>query len=233
MDTRIERELRILKAYAITSSLLILALFIMGAANDHKKEKLDEIDVQRINVVEPDGTLRMVISNQAVFPGAIIKGKEYPHEDRKTAGILFFNEEGSENGGLIFGGLKDKDGRTQSYGHLSFDRYNQDQVLALEASEDGTRRKSSLTMLDQPDWPMADILSLPRSEWPKFLASHSVGHARVYLGRNDDKSASLKLKDAEGRDRIIIQVAADGSPVLQFLDESGKVVSQLPTPGSK
>ena len=175
MDARIERELRILRAYAITSSLLILALFVMGAANDHKKEKLDEIDVQRINVVEPDGTLRMVISNQAVFPGAIIKGKEYPHEDRKTAGILFFNEEGSENGGLIFGGLKDKDGRTQSYGHLSFDRYDQDQVLALEASEDGIRRKSSLTILDQPDWPMADILSLPRSEWPKFLASHSVG----------------------------------------------------------
>lgn len=233
MDTKIERELRILKAYAITSSLLILALFVMGAANDHKKEKLDEIDVQRINVVEPDGTLRMVISNQAVFPGAIIKGKEYRHEDRKTAGILFFNEEGSENGGLIFGGLKDKDGHTQSYGHLSFDRYDQDQILALEASEDGTRRKSSLTILDQPDWPMADILSLPRSEWPKFLASHPGGHARIYLGRNDDKSASLKLKDAEGRDRIIIRVAADGSPVLQFLDQSGKVVSQLPAPESK
>jgi hypothetical protein len=60
-----------------------------------------------------------------------------------------------------------------------------------------------------------------------------VGHARIYLGRNDDKSASLKLKDAEGRDRIIIRVAADGSPALQFLDDSGKVVSQLPAPGLK
>jgi hypothetical protein len=233
MDTKIERELRILKAYAITSSLLILALFVMGAVNDRKKEKLDEIEVQRINVIEPNGTLRMVISNQSVFPGAIIKGREYPHEDRKTAGILFFNEEGTENGGLIFGGSHDKDGRLQSYGHLSFDRYDQDQVLNLEASEDGIRRKSSLTILDQPDWPITDILSLPRSERPKFLASHSAGHARVYLGRNDDKSASLKLKDAEGRDRIIIQVAADGSPVLQFLDESGKVVSQLPALGLK
>jgi hypothetical protein len=43
----------------------------------------------------------------------------------------------------------------------------------------------------------------------------------------------LKLKDVEGRDRIIIQVAADGSPVLQFFDESGKVVSQLPALGLK
>jgi hypothetical protein len=39
MDTKIERELRILKAYAITSSLLILALFVMGAAGDRKKGK--------------------------------------------------------------------------------------------------------------------------------------------------------------------------------------------------
>jgi hypothetical protein len=72
METKIERELRVLKFYAIVSSLLIIALFVMGAANERKKEKLDEIDVQRINVIEPDGTLRMVISNQAAFPGLII-----------------------------------------------------------------------------------------------------------------------------------------------------------------
>ena len=50
----------------------------------------------------------MVISNKADFPGIIIKGKETPHPDRKTAGMLFFNDEGTENGGLIFGGSKDK-----------------------------------------------------------------------------------------------------------------------------
>jgi hypothetical protein len=233
METKIERELRVLKAYAIVSSLLIIALFVMGAANERKKEKLDEIDVQRINVTEPDGTLRMVISNQAAFPGLFIKKKEYPHEDRKSAGILFFNEEGSENGGLIFGGSQDKNGRVQSYGLLSFDRYDQDQVLTLEAAEDGARRKSGLAINDQPDWPITDILSLPRSEWPNFLATHSSSRTRIYLGRNDDKSASLKLKDVDGHDRIVIQVAADGSPVIQFLDQTGKVLSQLPAPALK
>jgi hypothetical protein len=63
--------------------------------------------VERINVVEPDGTLRLAISNQTKFPGPIYHGKEYPHPDRKTAGRLFFNDEGSENGGMIFGGAKD------------------------------------------------------------------------------------------------------------------------------
>jgi hypothetical protein len=233
MDSKIAKELRVLKAYAVVSSLLIITLFVMGAANERKKEKFDEIDVQRINVIEPDGTLRMVISNQAAFPGLIIKKKEYPHEDRKTAGILFFNEEGSENGGLIFGGSQDKNGRIQSYGHLSFDRYDQDQVLNLEATEDGTRKKSGLAINDQPDWPITDILSLPRGEWPNFLATHPSSHTRIYLGRNDDKSASLKLKDADGHDRIVIEVAADGSPAIRFLDQTGKVLCQLPEPGSK
>jgi len=83
MDPKVQREIRILKAYAVVSALTIAALLFMGAANERKKEKLDEIDVQRINVIEPDGTLRMVISNQSAFPGLIAKGKEYEHQDRR------------------------------------------------------------------------------------------------------------------------------------------------------
>lgn len=41
--------------------------------------KFDTIDVQRINVREPDGTLRLAISNHALIPGLIYDGKEYPH----------------------------------------------------------------------------------------------------------------------------------------------------------
>jgi hypothetical protein len=36
------------------------------------------------------------------------------------------------------------------------------------------------------------------------------------------------MKDTEGRDRIVMKVLADGAPVLQFLDENGKVVEELP-----
>lgn len=233
MDPKAQRELWLLKTYAAVSSLLIAALFVMGAASDRKKEKLDAIDVQRINIVEPDGTLRMVISNKAAFPGAIIKGKEYPHEDRKTAGIVFFNEEGTENGGLIFGGKKDKDGKVESYGHLSFDRYEQDQVLNLEASENETHKRSGLSIVDQPDWPLGDLLNTPRAQWKQFLSTHPLPHQRIYLGRDDDKSAVLRIKDQDGHDRIVVQVAADGSPVIQLLDSSGTVTSQLPAPSAK
>ncbi|PXA05828.1 hypothetical protein DD898_12855, partial [Staphylococcus pseudintermedius] len=84
------------------------------------------IDVQRINVREPDGTLRMVISDQTRFPGLILHGKEYPHP-RSRAGMLFYNNEGTEQGGLIFAGKQGADGNVSSGLSLSFDRYEQDQ----------------------------------------------------------------------------------------------------------
>jgi hypothetical protein len=31
------------------------------------------------------------------------------------------NDEGTESGGLIWGGLKQKDGKIENFGHLSFD----------------------------------------------------------------------------------------------------------------
>jgi hypothetical protein len=155
MDSKIAKELRVLKAYAVVSSLLIIALFVMGAANERKKEKFDEIDVQRINVIEPDGTLRMVISNQAAFPGLIIKKKEYPHEDRKTAGILFFNEEGSENGGLIFGG-------SQEWPHTKLRPPQFRSLRSGSSSESGSYRRRN----SQEVW--------PRHKRPARLAHH--GH---------------------------------------------------------
>lgn len=44
---------------------------------------------------------------------------------------------------------------------------------------------------------------------------------------------ALRLKDKEGRDRIVLRVDADGSPLIQLLDKEGKITRQpaeLPTP---
>jgi hypothetical protein len=91
--------------------LLMLGLMMgqvawVQAAAARKIVAFDEIDVQRINIREPDGTLRMVISNTDAAPGVLVKGKEYPHPTRATAGIFFMNAEGTENGALIFDGAK-------------------------------------------------------------------------------------------------------------------------------
>jgi hypothetical protein len=94
-------------------------------------------------------------------------------------------------------------------------------------------------MLDQPDYPiseLADILEqtakLPpdqrKARLRALLAAKTKSHTRVYLGRDYAHSVALRLEDANGLDRLIVMVKPDGTPVLQFLDEKGNVVSQLP-----
>jgi len=61
----------------------------------NRNASFDIIDVKRINVREPDGTLRMAISSKALFPDAIVAGQEHLHP-RPMAGMLFYNDEGTE-----------------------------------------------------------------------------------------------------------------------------------------
>ena len=227
---------RLLLAYS-GALTIVLCVVLLTASTSHKKAAFDEIDVKRVNIVEPDGTVRLVISNKSSFPGLIVEGKEYP-DDRHTAGMLFFDDEGTENGGLIFGGMKDKDGQIESWGHLSFDKYMGDELMALESGQEEGQTYSGIDFVDEPDYPMSAITDaleqaakLPpdkrRAKVREMLAKQPPSEKRAHLGRNPDQSATLELKDTAGRDRIVIKVAADGTPSLQFLDEKGKVIKEL------
>jgi hypothetical protein len=229
---------RFLVIYSGLLTIAFAAAILAGFAEPQPKQKFSEINVERINIVEPDGTLRMVISNKASFPGIIIKGKETPHPSRKTAGVLLFNDEGTENGGLIFGGSKDVSGKVTSYGHLSFDQYEQDQVFSIDAEEENGARTSQLRMIDQPDHPitqdleaMARIGKLPKDQqaaaMEKYKAETQHSQTRIVLARTADHSVALRPKDVQGRDRIVIRVAPDGTPTMQFLDAGGKVTKEL------
>ena len=91
---------------------------------------------------------------RGTLPGLIFKGKEHPFPNRQAAGILFFNDEGTENGGLLFGGAK-KGQNVGSGGHLSFDQYEQDQVISLDQTEDHGRRRAGLAFFDRPSQPLS------------------------------------------------------------------------------
>lgn len=225
---------------AVYSGVLtvVFAFTVLGGFAPPRRQSFEEINVRRINIVEPDGTLRMVLSDKALLPGIVIKGKEHPHPNRSSAGILFFNDEGTENGGLSFGGEK-KSGKATSYGHLSFDDYEQDQVFTIDASQEGDQHRYGLALVDRPDYPIGDLVAvtdrtkdLPagekRAELEKFIAAHPRPHQRLYLGRSADRAVALRLKDVEGRDRMVVEVAPDGSPHIRFLDGKGTVVSELP-----
>ncbi|MCU1499199.1 MAG: hypothetical protein JWM47_3152 [Acidimicrobiales bacterium] len=207
---------------------------------DGKKQVFDEIDVHRINVIEPDGTIRMVISDNARRPGAIIENVDHPHPNRADfAGMLFFNDEGTECGGLSYSGTKDEEGNVQAGGGISFDKYLQDELISMKTSTGGDETASMLWITDRPDWPITDVIDawkeiskLPPDQqgaaWGKFYEGKPSAPDRVSLGREKDRSAALRLRDPQGRERIVLEVRADGTPVIQILDEAGTVVSQLP-----
>jgi hypothetical protein len=54
------------------------------------------------------------------------------------------------------------------------------------------------------------------------------GPRRVFVGKTQDKAATMVLADGEGRARLRLAVDVAGNPRIEFLDESGKVVARLP-----
>lgn len=144
---------------------------------------------------------------------------------------------------MLFGGSKGSDGKLQSFGHLSFDEYEQDQTLSLDTTQDGDDRYTSYQINDNigttlltpevigafaaframPDGPEKQKAAQElRAKYPMKL------RARAALARKSDKSSTLRLRDQDGRTRILLRVTADGSPTMQFLDAAGKVMHQWP-----
>src|SRR5947208_14783185 len=123
-------QLRYLRLHALISSGLI---FVVGlGAFSQANRKFDTIDVQRINVIEKDGTVRLVISNKSRSPAPMERGQQFGYQPGNRAGLIFYNDEGTEDGGLIFSGARDPTGKYEAVGSLTFDQYEQDQTIALQ-----------------------------------------------------------------------------------------------------
>ena len=230
-------------AFFASSVYIAASIHTASAAQQYPSARFNQLTVRRINIVEPDGTLRMTISSKADYPGSYFQSKEVKRPDRNdSAGMLFLADDGTENGGLIFSGSRDKEGTVHSAGHLSFDEYAQDQTLALDQAQDGPERTSRIQLNDNgPTLMTPEIMNtferlhaLPDSPAKNtaltaFLKRNPIMlNPRASLGREKDRSSTLRLRDPEGRTRILLRVAADGSPLMQFLDASGNVAHQWP-----
>jgi hypothetical protein len=232
---------KFLAVYSTVLTVGATVALLSGFTSGHTNASFDTITVQRINVVEPDGTLRMVVSNNNRVPGIIIKGHEYPdfggRKASTAAGVLFFDAEGTESGGLTFGGRKDAQGNITRFGHLSFDRYGQDQMFSIDAEDYGTAYGSSIRMNDVPGWPIEEYLqllvriqNLPEEEREAQLAEFERTHPdlngvhRVTLGHEraaDTSVQALTYLDGSNRERARLWLDPSGAGSLVFRDENG------------
>lgn len=230
----INKRLRFLELYAAVSLVVFGVLILSGFIQT--KQKFTEIDVERINLVEKNGQLRMVMANSEKMPDPVISGKAFKTE--RVPGMIFYNGMGDEDGGLIFGALPRKDGYG-AYAGLLFDQYKQSQIVGIVYNDHSGSRQAGFNVWDRPEIPLPDLISR-REEIDKMpdgeektnaLAKWTAEQAspqRVFVGKNTDREAKVTLYDAKGKARINMTVSADGTPKLDFLDENGKVTYSLP-----
>jgi hypothetical protein len=245
MDRKIEREVRWLKAYACCSTLLF-GVLIFVAAKSPGPTKFTEIDAERINIREKDGKLRLVIANTDRMPGGTVAGVDLKFRDGKRdgAGMIFFNDEGDEDGGFTWQG-KSTDGTHIADGTIRFDNYRQNEAIGMSHYQKGDEKESALEVWDSPNTPIsadfareyARVGALPdgadkKAAMKSMIERHAseVGNLtrRVFVGRTKQDDAAVLLMDRNGKPRIRMAVDSTNTASLQVLDESGKVVSSWP-----
>ena len=240
---KLQRDVQVLKAYAFIVTLLLGVLAFAGFSQGNQKNKFAEIDVERINVIERDGKLKMVISNSERQHPGVIDGRTLSRT--RPAGMLFFNEKGDECGGLSFNGDQ-KDGKASAGALLAFDRFLQDQTVAIQYGENNGQYSAGLRVWDRPDTSLGEVVDKLQAiqkmadgpeksqAMQKLRDTSGAGVAqRVFVGKTREKAAALTLSDPQGRPRAQLMVDAQGAARLEFLDEKGVVIQSIPSPASK
>jgi hypothetical protein len=234
---RMQRDIRFLKAYAVLATTLCAILLLTGFTGLRGPQTFAEIDVERINIVEADGTLRMVISNQERQHPGIVNGKVIERSSPRPPGMIFFNHLGDEMGGLIFGA----NGELGHFGSLTWDKVRNDQTIGFRHLEgDDGAYSTGLEMWQQPNIP-ADVMvarydsaaavSDPDGRARAIRELREQGQLttrRLFFGKGRNDAMLLDMRDVQGRTRIRMSVAPDGTPSLEFLDEAGGVVHAVP-----
>jgi len=237
MARSIRRQLRL--ARASLAAALLLAAFVAVSAfrQSARPQNLGEITVERINVVDADGTLRLVISNKDRMHPGVIAGRTL-QRPRPYAGILFFNNQGDEAGGVTLAG-RDANGQRGAEAGLMFDQLGQDQTIGFDYTEENGQRTAAFKVWDRPDTSLGEVVDQlnaanaianpadREAAVARVRAAAPKAAQRVFVGKTRDRVASVTLADAQGRARLALKVDADGAASIEFLDAGGKVVQRV------
>jgi hypothetical protein len=234
---------RFLEIYSGVLTTALLAAILSGFAQDKRETRFAQIDVQRINVVGPNGKTQLVISNRQDMPEATIDGKTFTSHGRHDgAGMIFYNAEGDEDGGLVFSGNKTQHGY-RAGGDLLFDQYKQDQTVGIQYEDENGRRSAGLRVWDRPNEDLAKLMDervLPVEKMPDGPAKTAaidqlrqaglLGASRVFVGKTADGKSLLLLCDGKGRPRLRLSVTNGGDAAIEFVNAEGKVVNRVTPP---
>ncbi|MGK8503237.1 hypothetical protein [Nocardia asiatica] len=155
-------------------------------------------------IVDRRGQQRFLFDTRK--PPIIIGGKTYAPETRQgpDASYLIFNDEnGNEKGGIIAAG----DGALVALDYPTGDG------IHLRTRWQDKAGGAALVMRHMGD--------------PTTPIEEAVHHLGLRLFVDTENGTGLTLCDREGRPRIQLRVAMDGTPSIAILDEQGAVLKQL------
>ena len=243
-----KKELIFLRTFALTTALGILT-FATLAFKTTRNQKFGTIDVERINIVEKDGTTKMIITNIAEFPNGkdTINNRPVNVKRKKRSGMLFFNEDGIECGGFIYDGQKKENGHSAGMS-LTFDTYDGDQAMQLlntDSKRNGKRSiKSSLVFNDLAEnytqevghkiW--AELNGIKdkkvwKEKYNEYTKKGLIGITkRLELGNlGKGRPNGLFLYDDDGNMRAMFCIDSENDVRLEMYDTKGNKVSSWPT----
>jgi len=180
----------------------LLIYFIVNIGNEPATKQ--ELTVHTLKVINREtGKLVLIFSDS--LPDPIVNGKEVPRIFQ-TSGMLYFDNDGNEVGGLV----QPKIDMKQSMFTMDYD--NTDAFSIFKQQTDSTWR-TGMVLFD-------------KNSSEEFETKGSGGTPRVIMA-NDNKDAVIILRDTKGRDRILLMVDKNDTPVIQVLDSEGRVVKDL------
>ncbi len=242
------KELIFLRTFAV-ATVMGMVVITSSAFKQNGNQKFSEIDVERINIIEKDGTVKMVITNVDRFPNGsdVINNRPTNEKRKKRSGMLFFNEDGIECGGFIYDGQKTENGHSSGLS-LTYDQYDGDQVMQLltQGYQQGDRRfvSSSLAFNDRPSNEsqlktseiMKELDALREKDPEKMKEKYKQyqeegllgGVPRVMLGKSRSQNNGLFLFDDKGMPRAMFYVDKENNAKLDFFDDQGNNIASFP-----
>ena len=234
MENKIIKEVTFLKLYSVVLTIAVAFLFYHNL-NKNKIAQFKEIDVERINVIEKNGDLKLVISNSERQHSGIINGKPLPERTR-PAGMIFFNTVGDECGGLVYDGNETGAGLV-----LSVDKFQDDQVMQLQYIEN-TKTNDRKYGLQIWDYPVEDGFSERNKSYSDLQTAKTqeekakiietlkekrlLAEDRMFIGKTYKKDVGLFINDSYGNPRIKIYINKDNMTKFELLDEKGNIIDQ-------
>ena len=229
---------------AVFGIIAVLFTLLNSFRLERKIENFDEINVKKINIIEKDGTVRMVISNKELQHSGRMNGKDWEKRERQ-AGMIFFNDLGDECGGLIYETKKNPDGSVKNGMSITMDRYKDDQVLQIlnDESIKGDKIMSqrgffvndfkSVEGIDARNKAYAEAEKITdeklRREKLREISKNHGSNNLLFLGKTKGNSQGLFIADKNGQPKLMVYVDENGEPKIQTFNEKGEVKDFLVT----